>query len=126
VSEKIEATFESIESACEFVTLLSQAVIQAKRDIECDVAREQLLTPSRRLDALRLTAYTLQKLELHMNQSCRALNDLRTLRRLLFGERHTAVRNNLAPSSGMAMQEIRRKPRAAQPSPQAGSPLIVA
>lgn len=89
LKEKIETTFESIESAHEFVTLLAQTVAQAKRDIQGDVAREQKAGASRRLDALRLSIYTLEKLELHMKRTCRALNDLRALQRLLFEERGT-------------------------------------
>ncbi len=87
MSEKIETTFDSIESAHEFVTLLATSVAQAKREIEADVTREQGLPVSRRLDALRLALYTLAKLDLHMSRSRCALNDLRTLRRLLFEER---------------------------------------
>ena len=33
----IEITFDSIESAHEFVGLLTEAVVEAKRDIEADV-----------------------------------------------------------------------------------------
>jgi hypothetical protein len=39
------------------------------------------------VDALRLAVYNLEKLEMHVNRSSRILNDLRTLRRLLFEER---------------------------------------
>ena len=39
------------------------------------------------MEALKLALYTLNKLEFHMQRSSRALNDLRTLRRLLFEER---------------------------------------
>jgi len=43
---------------------------------------------TRRLDALQLAAYKLDRLASHVNTSHRLLNDLRTLRRLLLGERH--------------------------------------
>jgi hypothetical protein len=39
------------------------------------------------LDALRIALDNLEKLELHVNRSSRILNDLRSLRRLLFEER---------------------------------------
>ena len=77
--------FESLESAHGFVTLLAETVAEAKRELEADVQRES--TPSRRLDALRIARYNLSKLEVHVAQTSRLLNDLRTLRRLLFEER---------------------------------------
>jgi len=79
--------FDSIESAHEFVTLLAKTVVEAKRDIEEDVRRELSGGFPRRLEALRMTLYSLEKLELHLNRSRRILNDLRSLRRLLFQER---------------------------------------
>jgi len=39
------------------------------------------------LEALRLVSFKLDKLEQHVKNSCRLLNDLRTLRRLLLDER---------------------------------------
>jgi len=86
--------FDSIESAHQFVTLLAQTVAQAKRDVEADVQRESGSQSQRRLDALRTALYSMEKLEQHMSQSRRILNDLRSLRRLLFEER-TAQPNSL-------------------------------
>lgn len=80
--------FESLESAQDFVKLLSETVAEAKCDLETDVQRESL--PSRRLDALRVALYNVSKLETHVAQTSRLLNDLRTLRRLLFAERGDA------------------------------------
>ncbi|MGD0569415.1 MAG: hypothetical protein ABSA78_13515 [Candidatus Sulfotelmatobacter sp.] len=79
--------FDSIESAHEFVALLVETVRDAKRDVEADIQRESDSAAPRRLDALRTTLYSMEKLELHMNKSRRILNDLRSLRRLLFEER---------------------------------------
>jgi hypothetical protein len=79
--------FDSIEDAHEFLTLLAQTIFETKLDIEADVQRESNSTFPRRAEALKLTLYTLNKLEFHMNRSRRVLNDLRTLRRLLFEER---------------------------------------
>lgn len=81
----IEDQFESLESAHSFVTLLAETVAEAKNELECDLVRES--ASSRRRDALRIAQYNLAKLELHINRSRRILNDLRTLRRLLFEER---------------------------------------
>ena len=81
----MEEQFESLESAHDFVALLAETVVEAKRELTDDVQREAI--PSRRLDALQVALYNLQKLELHVNCTSRILNDLRTLRRLLFEER---------------------------------------
>jgi hypothetical protein len=90
----IENHFESIESAQEFVALLAATIKDAKRDLEGDVAREEL-NQSRRLDALRLALYNLKKLDSDLNRCRRVLNDLRTLRRLLFEERaFSGISNN--------------------------------
>lgn len=83
----VEPTFDSIESAHEFVGLLTEAVVEARRDIEADVQRESVSKFPRRLEALRLALYKVEKLEFHMNKRRRIFNDLRSLRRLLFEER---------------------------------------
>ena len=44
--------FESIESAQDFVALLSQTVIEAKKEIDADVQKEIGSKSGRRLDAL--------------------------------------------------------------------------
>jgi uncharacterized membrane protein YccC len=79
--------FDSIESAHDFVTLLAETVREAKQEVEADIQREATAEFPRRLDALRTALYSMEKLEAHMNQSGRILNDLRSLRRLLFEER---------------------------------------
>jgi hypothetical protein len=87
MDDKTRSPFDRIESAHEFVALLAETVREAKQDVEADVQRESTSQPSRHLDALRTALYSMEKLELHMNQSRRILNDLRSLRRLLFEER---------------------------------------
>jgi predicted ATPase len=88
----MEEQFETLESAQDFVALLAETVAEAKRELAGDLQRESL--NSRRLDALRLTAYKIEKLESHLYRSRRILNDLRILRRLLLEERNTG--NNAA------------------------------
>jgi len=83
--------FDSIESAYDFVSLLAETVVESKRELQADVRRESMSISSRRLDALRVALYNLEKLELHMKISKRILNDLRTLRRLLFEERRRSA-----------------------------------
>lgn len=84
----MECQFETLESAHDFVVLLAETVAEAKSELESDVARES--ASSRRLDALRIALYNLNKLENHVSRTRRILNDLRTLRRLLFDERRGA------------------------------------
>jgi hypothetical protein len=103
----MEEQFETLESAHDFVVLLGDTVAEAKRDLACDLQRES--ANPRRLDALRLAAYNLGKLELHLNRSRRILNDLRTLRRLLFEERGTTgkaapIREQASPASDLLAQ----------------------
>lgn len=82
--------FDSIESAHDFVKILSAVVAETKQEIDEDIKRESDLKVPRRLDALRVASYSLEKLDAHMIKSCRLLNDLRSLRRLLFEERKFA------------------------------------
>jgi hypothetical protein len=91
--------FDTIESAQEFLVLLREAVIDASRDTNADIRTEGNLPASRRLDALRLVAYKLDKLDHHVKASYRLLNDLRSLRRLLLEERLESApqHNNVAP-----------------------------
>jgi hypothetical protein len=82
-----QTQFESIEEALEYLTLLTEVVGDAQTEIR-DAMRDTL-TP-RNLQALQLVAYKLSQLSQHMLVSRRLLNDLRTLRRLLHGERDNA------------------------------------
>jgi len=100
MNEESRTPFDSIEDAHEFLTLLAQTVFESKLDIEADVQRESNVNSSRRADALKLTLYELEKLEFHMLRSRRILNDLRTLRRLLFEERTRAAVAQRAGANG--------------------------
>lgn len=84
MDDQQETPFENIESALQFVELLYEAIDEARQEVEAEVGRPQ---PERRLQALQLVAYNLAKLSLHMGTSRRILNDLRSLRRLLYQER---------------------------------------
>jgi transcription termination factor NusB len=79
--------FESIESAYEYVTLLCEGVVENRASLDADIEEAAREGASRRLDALRLASYKLERLQHHTQASQRLLNDLRTLRRLLLGER---------------------------------------
>jgi hypothetical protein len=82
-----ETPFDSVESAHEYLRLLSETLLEAKGDIEGDLAAQTDSKTPRRLEALRLVLYKLDKLEQHIKAGRRVLNDLRTLRRLLLQER---------------------------------------
>lgn len=90
MNSRVDNPFETIESAQHFLTLLSEAVQEAKEEVDSDLQREAEPNLARRVDALRLAVYNLEKLETHLSRSSRILNDLRTLRRLLFEERRSA------------------------------------
>jgi hypothetical protein len=83
VADQPETPFDSIESAHDYVRLLLETIVEAKKDIEEDLAAAVAANSDRRIEALRLVQYKLEKLEQHLQSSGRALNDLRSLRRLL-------------------------------------------
>ena len=87
MSYKAETPFDSIEGSHEYVRMLSEAVDEARRDVEEEVASAEKDGADRRKEALLLVSYNLAKLNLHITSSRRILNDLRTLRRLLLAER---------------------------------------
>jgi|SRR6516165_3432045 len=90
VSEKAETPFDNIEGSHEYVALLAEAVDEARRDVEADIAEAERDGAERRKQALLLVSYNLAKLNLHITAGRRILNDLRTLRRLLLAERALA------------------------------------
>lgn len=83
--------FESIEAAYEYVTLLADAALEARREVAQEQTAASTDGAARREQALQLAAYKLAQLGQHLNSSRRLLNDLRTLRRLLAGERESAA-----------------------------------
>lgn len=87
MSHRSEAPFDNIESAHEYVRLLAEAVAVALAEVEADIASAGSGIAERRKEALHLVVFKLNKLASHMTASRRVLNDLRSLRRLLFEER---------------------------------------
>jgi len=118
--------FESIENTHEFMTLLAQTIYETKLEIEADVQREANGEETRRLEALRLALYTLDKLELHLNRSRRILNDLRSLRRLLFEERRVDAASLQQAVSTIAEKRAVRKTVVAVATPDARQPVATA
>jgi hypothetical protein len=91
VSEKQETPFDSIEGSHEYVAMLAEALDEARRDVEAEIALAEQESAERRKEALLLVSYSLAKLNLHITASRRLLNNLRTLRRLLLAERGMPV-----------------------------------
>jgi len=87
VSQESETPFDSIEGSYQYVDMLSEAIAEARRDVEAEVALAEQENADRRKQGLLLVSYNLAKLEGHMTTSRRILNDLRTLRRVLLAER---------------------------------------
>jgi hypothetical protein len=79
--------FESIEAAYEYVTLLAETALEARKDVADQQALARTEGAERREQGLQLAAYKLSQLGVHLHASRRLLNDLRSLRRLLQGER---------------------------------------
>jgi len=80
--------FDSIEGSLEYTALLRDAIESSKKSVEAQFVAAQAEGAARRLEALQLVAYKLDRLAWHIDGSRRILNDLRTLRRLLLGKRH--------------------------------------
>jgi len=115
----VEDQFETLESAHDFMALLAETVAEAKQELESDVQRESASNASRRLDALRIALYSLDKLDLHVSRSRRILNDLRTLRRLLFEERGRTSSTQSATAQ-LASHAVRVSPNSLGADTQVG------
>jgi hypothetical protein len=94
MSDQAETPFDNIEGSHEYVALLAEAVDEARREVEEDLAAAERDGADRRKQALLLVSYNLAKLNLHITTSRRILNDLRTLRRLLLAERGLPARED--------------------------------
>ena len=126
MKQEPENPFGSIEDAHEFLTLLAQTIFETKLDIEGDMQRESSSNYPRRAEALKLTLYTLNKLEFHMNRSRRVLNDLRTLRRLLFEERTLSKLSARPKGDGKATAETLLPAAASRPSSRVKGSVAIA
>jgi hypothetical protein len=87
LSDGLITPFDSVENAHQYVRLLAEAIIEAKGEIAADLNTAEKAKHERRVQALQIVQFKLDKLEHHLQTSSRLLNDLRTLRRLLLEER---------------------------------------
>jgi hypothetical protein len=79
--------FDRIEGTLEYIGMLRETIQTTKIEVQRDVVQAQSVRAARRLEALHLVMYKLERLGRHIDSSHRLLNDLRTLRRLLLSER---------------------------------------
>ena len=87
MNAELNKPFESIESAHEFVALLEESIREAADDVRGHLREAEAARDERQVRALNLALYKLTQLAANMHKSRRALNDLRSIRRLLFTER---------------------------------------
>jgi hypothetical protein len=90
--QALQNPFESLESAYEYICLLETALDEARGTVEEQARTSEVEGADRRLQALQIVMYKLHSLNEHMHASRRLLNDLRTLRRILLGEREVSHR----------------------------------
>jgi len=96
---RVDTTFGSIEGAAEYLGLLLESVNEAREDLEAETAVASAAGAERRQQAIQIATYKLSQLKQHLATSHRLLNDLRTIRRLLFGERQAATSESATGTS---------------------------
>jgi len=87
MSYEFERPFGTIENAQEYMRLLADVVLEAKRELEAQTGQETTPSSSRDIQALRVALFSVNKLDHHIRVILRVLNDLRSLRRLMLQER---------------------------------------
>jgi hypothetical protein len=91
VSDLPATPFDTIESAQDYIDLLLEAIEETRRDVGAEIRMSGGSSDERRVQALQLVALNLNKLSCHVTKCHRICNDLRTLRRLLLGERRPSA-----------------------------------
>ena len=84
---EIEQCFDSIVSVQDFMTILADTILDSMKDLNRDRELAVQDGEDRRARAIELAQYKLKMLGCYVHKSRRALNDLRTIRRLIFSER---------------------------------------
>jgi hypothetical protein len=95
MKDALQTPFDSVENAHDYVRLLGEAIAEAKSEIEADLAEAAKARSERRVQAIQIVQFKLNKLEQHLKTSSRLLNDLRSLRRLLLEERFEPATESL-------------------------------
>src|SRR5437763_12676244 len=94
--DRNDGPFDTIESAHDFMAVLAATAVDAIAELGRDRALALRDGDLRRAQAIDLALYKLKTLNCYVYKGRRALNDLRTLRRLILNERATRERA-LAP-----------------------------
>lgn len=94
-ADELELPFDSIESAIDFMNVLAETILEARKDLRREQEMALRSGQDRRAQAVDLALFKLKILSCHIFKSRRALNDLRMIRRLLLNDRLT-VENVLA------------------------------
>jgi hypothetical protein len=99
LTSRLQTPFDSVENAQQYVRLLVEAIEEAKTEISADLDLAAKAKLDRRVQAMQIVQFKLDKLEQHLKTSSRLLNDLRTLRRLLLEERLPDDHSELTPAA---------------------------
>ena len=87
--DRNDGPFDTIESAHDFMTVLAATAVDAIGELGRERTRAVRDGNLRRAQAIDLALYKLKSLNCYVYKGRRALNDLRTLRRLILNERET-------------------------------------
>ncbi len=90
--EAIEGSFDSIESAHDFMDVLAKTILEAMKELNRELEPARGEDDERRAQAIELARFKLKMLCCYVHKSRRTLNDLRTIRRLIQGERKPLAR----------------------------------
>jgi hypothetical protein len=82
--------FDTLEDSYQYVCLLGESVKEAREAIDGELARSADESMHTQVRVLQIVAYKLTQLDHHLHTARRLLKDLRTLERLLLGERDQA------------------------------------
>ena len=85
--DELEQPFSSIESAIEFMHVLAETILEARKELDRAHRQAESDSQDRRARAIALALFKLKTLNAYVHKSRRDLNDLRTLRRLILNER---------------------------------------
>ena len=75
--------FDSLEGAYQYIAALENVLEESRADIHEELEHAENVGAARRIDALQIVAYKLDRLRHHLDDSRCVLNDLRMLRRVL-------------------------------------------
>ena len=81
---KGDRPFRTIEDTHEYLSILSEQIGEVLNEVRGEISTPTALQQERRIEAWQTVIYTLTKLSFHVANSRRLVNDLRTLRNLLY------------------------------------------